>query len=229
MMRWLRIAGIVLGLALVVTLMLWINRVRDVEARVQCQGCMSSIASAILGYHEKHGHFPPAYLVDAEGKPAHSWRVLILESIEPQLYAKYNFKEPWDGPNNRKLAASMPEYYACAADPEARRHLRTNYFVVTGEQTLFPGSVPVSFKAVRKPYSEVILLIESLGEGIHWMEPRDITFDSMNFVIDANSGHSVSARHRRGPNICTVDGTARTLVDVTPDMLRQMFVIRPRE
>jgi translation elongation factor EF-Tu-like GTPase len=59
---------------------------------------------AVANYHETYGCFPPAYVADRDGKPMHSWRVLILPFLEQQeLYHAYNFAEPWDGPNNRKL------------------------------------------------------------------------------------------------------------------------------
>ena len=60
---------------------------------------------AVANYHETYGCFPPAYVADRDGKPMHSWRVLILPFLEQrELYNAYNFAEPWDGPNNRKLA-----------------------------------------------------------------------------------------------------------------------------
>ena len=39
----------------------------------------------------------------------HSWRVLILPFLDQQsLYNQYDFREPWNGPNNIKLLNSMP-------------------------------------------------------------------------------------------------------------------------
>ena len=39
--------------------------------------------------------WPPAYLADRDGKPMHSWRVLILPFLEQQeLYRAYHFDEP---------------------------------------------------------------------------------------------------------------------------------------
>ena len=42
----------------------------------------------------------------------HSWRVLILPWLEqPQLFNAYNFAEPLNGPNNRKLAGQIGSIY----------------------------------------------------------------------------------------------------------------------
>jgi Protein of unknown function (DUF1559) len=67
---------------------------------------------AVANYHETYGCFPPAYVADRDGKPIHSWRVLILPFLEQQeLYRAYNFDEPWNGPNNRKLASRVGKIY----------------------------------------------------------------------------------------------------------------------
>ncbi len=52
-----------------------------------------------------HNHFPAAVNFGGKsGKVPYSWRVAILPYLEQQaLYNAYNFDEPWDGPNNRKL------------------------------------------------------------------------------------------------------------------------------
>jgi hypothetical protein len=68
---------------------------------------------AVANYVEEHGHYPPAFLADENGKPMHSWRVLILPYIEErELYKQYKSDEPWDGPSNRKLASRMPRMFA---------------------------------------------------------------------------------------------------------------------
>ncbi len=55
----------------------------------------------------------------------------ILPYIEQkELYKAYNFDEPWDGPNNRKLIDKMPAIYSLsrhrrdAVEPEQHLVLR---------------------------------------------------------------------------------------------------------
>ena len=70
---------------------------RAAAQRMTCCGHMSQLTLAFLVYHEVHGSFPPAYTVDENGKPLHSWRVLILPFIEQKaLYDKIRLDEPWD-------------------------------------------------------------------------------------------------------------------------------------
>lgn len=84
---------------------------REAARRAQCSNNLKQIAFSLHSYHDRYGCFPPAYIADEEGKPMHSWRVLILPFIEEQaLYDRYAFTEPWDGPSNRRLAG--PVQYA---------------------------------------------------------------------------------------------------------------------
>ncbi len=80
-----------------------------VNSHPSCNYCLLNIALALQNYHDDYGSFPPAYIPDKDGKPMHSWRVLLLPYLERRtLYEKYRFDEPWNGPNNRKLALEKP-------------------------------------------------------------------------------------------------------------------------
>src|SRR5262249_20258199 len=46
--------------------------------RVQCTNNLKQIALALYNYEQEHKALPPAYTVDANGRPLHSWRTLIL-------------------------------------------------------------------------------------------------------------------------------------------------------
>src|SRR4029450_11476448 len=57
--------------------------------RMSCQNHLKQIAIALLNYQDVYHSLPPAYTVDASGKPLHSWRTLILPYLEPRaLYEK---------------------------------------------------------------------------------------------------------------------------------------------
>jgi Protein of unknown function (DUF1559) len=74
---------------------------------------------AVANYHETYGCFPPAYLANRDGKPMHSWRVLILPFLAQQeLYRAYNFDEPWNGPNNRNLESRIGNIYVSVRDSQ---------------------------------------------------------------------------------------------------------------
>lgn len=223
--RVLILAGVAVVSGLLAVLLARQIEVKQDGARASaCRGCFTCIAVAMHRYHEEYGHFPPAYRTDASGKPAHSWRVLLLEFIDRELYTAYKFDEPWDGPNNRKLESQMPSCYACPADDEGEARWRTNYFVVVGDQTMFPGSRTIGLASVTKPRSSVILLVESLGQNVHWMEPKDLSFESMSFVVNDSLKPSVSSRHRNGPSVCMVDGTKRLLTNLEENLRKALLI-----
>ena len=96
---------------------------------------------ALLTYHDTYGSFPPAYIADDQGRPMHSWRVLILPYLEEKsLYDRYDFSEPWDGPDNSQLAAEMPKVYRCRSDSCSLSPTDTSYLAVVGDGTIWPGA-----------------------------------------------------------------------------------------
>src|SRR5262249_13314511 len=82
------------------------------------------LAGAIYSYLDEHKHFPQN-ITDKSGKPLLSWRVAILPFLDLDfLYRQFNLDEPWDGPNNRKLAAFMPDVFRVPVqDREGTRRL----------------------------------------------------------------------------------------------------------
>src|SRR5215813_429619 len=65
---------------------------REVD-RANCQDNLKNLALAAVKYAEDHdGRLPPAYVLGKDGKPWHSWRVLILPYIgQKELYDTYRF------------------------------------------------------------------------------------------------------------------------------------------
>src|SRR6476620_4852071 len=89
---------------------------REAARRMQCSNNLHNIAIALQNYHDDHGSFPPAYIAAADGKPMHSWRVLLLPYLDREdLYAKYRFDEPWDGPNNSQLHGQALKVFLCSS------------------------------------------------------------------------------------------------------------------
>lgn len=153
---------------------------KSAAKRTLCANNLKQLAIALQGYEATHGCFPPAYLTDETGRPMHSWRVLILPFVErPDLYEKYNFSEPWDGPNNRKLAVVMPRIYACPVEAQQRGagNVLTNYVAVVGENTMWPESSSVKVQDIYDAPGNTLHLVETQGHPIHWMEPRDLSHD----------------------------------------------------
>jgi hypothetical protein len=70
------------------------------------------IGLALHNFRSTMDHFPPAVVYGPDGKPWHSWRVLLLPYLEQMALAEeYDFSQPWNGPNNLKLLDKMPDVY----------------------------------------------------------------------------------------------------------------------
>src|SRR5262245_49759347 len=89
-------------LALLVALLLPLSRsARPAARRAQCTNNLKQIALALHDYEQEHGALPPAYTVDAAGRPLHSWRTLILPYLEQEkLYQSIDLSKPWNDPAN---------------------------------------------------------------------------------------------------------------------------------
>ena len=90
-------------------------------------------------YRADHGCIPPAFTLDASGQRAHSWRALLLPYVDKGLAKRYQFSEPWNGPNNSKLRSEMPALFACPVSG-ARDEGLTSYFVPIGDAYLYSRS-----------------------------------------------------------------------------------------
>ncbi len=165
----------------------------SIHRAMQCRNNLKHIMLALHNYHDAYKCFPPACIADEEGRPMHSWRVLILPYIEEQaLYAAYNFNEPWNGPNNRKLAAMMPREYRCThADVGSPM---TSYVAVTGPGTLWPGNKVLREADVRDGTANTIMCVEVADSDFNWMEPRDVTLEEL-LSADPASRPAMTSNH----------------------------------
>jgi prepilin-type processing-associated H-X9-DG protein len=178
--------------------------------RLRCTHNLRNIGQALMQYEQTYGSFPPAYIADAAGKPMHSWRVLILPFMEQEaIYKRYDFSEPWDGPNNIKLAPLLNSLYGCHSDSRPGANSQTSYVAVTGPATMWPGSQPAHYADARDGSSNVILVVEVHSSGIQTTEPRDLDILQMPVGISPQSGLGISSGHGNGANVLFLDGSVK--------------------
>ncbi len=179
---------------------------------------MRQIGVALNNYHNDHGTFPPAYLADKNGKPQHSWRVLILPYLaERALYEEYNFDEPWNGPNNSKLLDRMPPMYRYPSPfRDTKERTGACFVAVVGPETAWPGKTARKFADLRDAMYQTALLIEYDNESIPWLEPRDLEMDEALELLA--SGKPTGYYHSEnffyqdfvGRSVLFADGSTRT-------------------
>jgi hypothetical protein len=193
----------------------------EAARRTQCNNHLKQIGIAMQNYHDIHGTFPPAYVADADGKPMHSWRVLILPYMElPDLYGGYDHCQPWDSETNREFLAQMPSTYQC---PSCQWGQNTSYVVVRGKETIFDADKPCTIDSITDGVANTILVIEAPNANIPWTEPRDLDFDTLELVV--NGG--VNSPHSGHPEVALAlfaDGRVRQLHKrVTAQVLRALL------
>ena len=180
-------------------------------AEASCKGNLKKLGLAFHGYHDAHGSFPPAFVRGKDGKPAHSWRVLILPFLgRRDLYEAYDFDEPWDGPHNIRLADQMPRVLACPSGA-GRGKGKTTYVAVVGSQTVWPGDRAVSIQDITDGASTTIQLIEIADSDIGWTEPRDVRLEDLIPPESGEVSPRFSSGHKGSVHILLCDGSARRL------------------
>lgn len=178
---------------------------------------------AVANYHETYGCFPPAYVADRDGRPVHSWRVLLLPFLEQRpLYDAYNFAEPWDGPHNRTLADQIGRIYL-RSGLETDQAGTTSFVAVVGPETAWPGTRAMGIKDLGDGAHATLMVVEVPDGRFRWMEPRDLEFDRMSYRVNDGSGRGLGSR-LGGARAVSADGTVRTLPDgLDPEKLRAML------
>lgn len=188
-----------------------VGRALESRSDASCSANLIAIGVAMRQFHDKYGHFPPAFVADAQGRPALSWRVLLLEFLDPALWQEFDFREPWDGLRNRTLIARMPRVYACPIRQDQHNAGFTSYVVIKGPETAFPGDKAETLGNIRPASSGVpVILVAEVGNmEIPWTEPTDLRFDQMSFTINDPTRPCLSGPHRSGPGVLCADGRTR--------------------
>lgn len=208
-----RLLVVVLCLAVLLALLRSAQTARRTAMRLTAQGSLNQLSLALHNYHEVYGCFPPAITVDVSGRPMHSWRVLILPYMEEQtLYASYRMNEPWDGPNNSRLANQMPRMFRSYTEPESTEF--TNVVAVTGLGTAFPPGDTTALSDFLDGPGNSIMLTEISESKVPWLQPRDL--EVANFAVGepSDSRINISAVSWRRPLVVFADSI-------------QAFTVRP--
>ena len=217
--QWMAITGTILGglsipmlcvgPILIALLLPAVQSAREAARRTQCKNNLKQIGLALHNYHDAHGTFPPAVTYDQQGRPAHSWRVLLLPFLgETGLYDQYNFGERWDGPNNSLLLTETPPVYFCPSTGTAGQE--THYVAITGPGTAFPHEGSTSEGDFRDGLTNTVMIAEKNDIPIPWTQPIDVVLGE-----DLHGIEGLNSNHPGGLNVLFGDRNVRFLSNAT--------------
>jgi hypothetical protein len=204
----------------------FVNVAFEKSHRSACSENLRVIHQALGKYHEENGHWPPAYTVDEQGKPLHSWRSLILPFLGQQaLFDQIDFSKPWDHPANRAAAETVVSVYQCEATSVGP--MQTTYVAIVDPRGIMTGSTPTQKRDVLDGLASTILLVEAdSGNAVHWMSPQDVDFQAfMNKGTDRSLGG-----HQGGSHELMADGAVLFITDsIDPGLHETLLTKQARD
>jgi hypothetical protein len=140
------------------------------------------------------------------------------------VFNEYRFDEPWDGPNNRKLAAKLTfreieSPFHCPSDVPASGipdPLMTSYLAVVGPDMAWQEGKCMKLEDFTDDPHSTLLLVEVANSGVHWMEPRDLHILQMAPAINPKAGQGISSPHAGGAHVETAAGKCRFVFNGIP-------------
>ncbi len=196
-----------------------VHRGREPGRRMQCKNNLKQIGLALHNYHDAYGAFPPAYTVDTEGQPLHSWRTLILPYMDQKpLYDKIDLSKPWDEPANAEaFRASLPSLICpSSASPPGQ----TTYLAVVTPQSCLRPEKSSSIREITDGPSNTILVIEvDAAHAVPWMAPTDA-----DEALLLNFRPKLKTSHTGGFHVLLGDGTGRFFSENVPNDIRRALI-----
>ncbi len=212
--------GIAVGLLLPA-----VQAARSASRRMQCTDNLKQIMLAVHNFHDTNVSLPPAYTVDADGKPMHSWRVYLLPFLgEAKLYSQIRLNEPWDGEWNSQFHSQTPAVYRCPNDEDLPEGT-TRYAFVVGKKTPFDKPTTVdetgsflkskrpNFASITDGLSNTICVVER-KKAVCWMNPNEeFDVESLENGFDDSKDDCLQSSHARGAHVGMFDGAVLFVPD----------------
>ncbi len=198
-----------------------VRQAREPARRSQCKNNLKQIGLALHNYHDTYNAFPPAYIVDADGKRLHSWRTLILPFLDQaSLYETFDLSKPWDDPANAKAFATRIGAYQCPSSKLSETN--TTYLaIVTSNSCLRPTEGRQLREISDGPGNTMMVIEVPVEHAVHWMSPLDADEDLVLGI-----GPETKLDHVGGVHALFCDGVVRFIsAEMKPDVRRALISV----
>lgn len=184
------------------------RRVRPAARRTQCKNNLKQIGLALHNYHDTYHAFPPAFTVDSDGRPLHSWRTLILPFVDQEpLYNRIDLSKPWNDPANAEAFKSQVPVYQCPGSHADVAWTHTIYMALVTANSCFRPTEPRVMSEITDDRGKTIMVIEvDVDQAVHWMSPKDAS-EPLVLGIGSKTKHA----HTGGIHALFVDGSVKFL------------------
>jgi hypothetical protein len=208
-----------IGVVMIALMLPAVRRGREPSRRSQCKNNLKQIGLALHNYKDEYHAFPPAYTVDADGRPLHSWRTLILPYLDQAaLYNSIDLSKPWDDPVNAEACKTVIPVYSCPSGRGPADH--TTYLASVGANACFRPGVPRPASEITDGLSETLMIIEVPSDlSVPWMSPRDA-----DEALVLRIGHESKLDHAGGLHAALCDGAVRFFSVTTPAEERRALI-----
>jgi prepilin-type processing-associated H-X9-DG protein len=208
-----------IGVLLVGLLLPNVRSARPAAYRIACAGNLKQIVVALLKYESVYHALPPAYTVDANGKPLHSWRTLILPYLEERkLYESIDLSKPWDDQANAKACNTPVGYFHCPADSCPPNH--TTYLASVAPNGCFRLTEPRRLSEITADVGQTLMVIEVPSDrSVPWMSPNDA-----DEPLIISIGPESKLAHSAGINAAMCDGSVHFLQADMPAADRRAMI-----
>ena len=223
-----------------------IAKARAAARRTASSNHLKQLALGFQNFHDTYNALPPAAVIGPDGKPWHSWRVLLLPFLaEMELYKQYDFSQPWDSPKNLAFAEKMPTVFRDPAR-EGPLDTLTDYAAITGKAAIFQPDVvtmksaddfpacltagkKIGLTSITDGTSRTILFATlDPDREIPWTKPEDIVLDDAFPGIGKPAG--IGAIHPLGNGrvglFAFADGSAHIIADTVDTETLRPFLTR---